>query len=129
MSGVRRWAAGTGPAAGGRATSPASGQASVELLAVLPVAVVVALTAAQVLAAGVSAELAGHAAEAGAIALLRDEDPRAAVREALPGWSRDRVRVRVSGRSVRVRLPPPVLIPRLAGALTASADADAGPRP
>ncbi len=106
-----------------------AGQASVELVAVLPVAAVVALTAAQVLAAGWSAELAGHAAEAGAIALGREEDPRAAARAALPGWSRDRVRVRISGRAVRVRLPPPTVVPVLAGALTPTAHADAGPRP
>jgi len=91
--------------------------------------VLVAMTAAQVLAAGLSAELAGHAAEAAAIALIRGEDPRAAAREALPDWSRDRVRVRVTGRSIRVRLPPPTLVPGLAESLTASAHADAGPRP
>jgi len=105
------------------------GQASVELVAMLPVAAVVALSAAQVLAAGWSAELAGHAAEAGAIALQREEDPKAAARDALPGWSRDRVRVRVAGRAVRVELPPPTFVPGLAGALVASASADAGPRP
>jgi hypothetical protein len=93
------------------------------------VAAVVALAAAQVLAAGLSAELAGHAAEAGAIALVRDQDPIAAARASLPGWSQDRVTVRISGRVVRVRLPPPTVVPGLAGALTASATADAGPRP
>jgi hypothetical protein len=112
-----------------RLGAEADGQASVELVAVLPVATAVALAAAQVLAAGWSAELAGHAAEAGAIALGREEDPRAAARDALPGWSRDRVGVRISGRSVRVRLPPPTFVPGLAGALTATAHADAGPRP
>ncbi len=145
MTGVRRWtgtpaerpvgdwAPGERP---GSAAAPGvcggvgpSGQASIELLAILPAAAVVALAAAQLLAAGLTAELAAHAAEAGAIALLREEDPRAAARDALPGWSRERVRVRVSGRSVRVRLAPPSLVPRLADALTASAHADAGPRP
>ncbi len=123
---MRRWGAAPEVRSGG---GRGDGQASIELLAVLPVAAVVAITAAQVLAAGVSAELAGHAAEAAAIAILREEDPRAAAREALPGWSRDRVRVRVTGRSVRVRLPPPALVPGLAEVLTASAAADAGPRP
>ncbi len=115
-------------ALGERLAAP-GGQGSVELLAVLPLAAMVALTAAQVLAAGLSAELAAHAAEAGAIAIAAGQDPRAAVRESLPGWSRDRVTIRVSGRAVRVRLPPPTFVPRLAGALTASADADAGPTP
>jgi hypothetical protein len=110
-------------------TSSSAGQASVELVLILPVATLVALTAAQVLAAGLSAELAGHAAEAGAIALVREQDPKAAARASLPGWSRERVEIRVSGRAVRVRLPPPTFVPGLPGALTASATADAGPTP
>ncbi len=129
MRSVRRWSGEWSGDGGPCPSAGANGQASVELLAVLPVAGLVAMTAAQVLAAGYSAELAAHAAEAGAIALVREEDPRAAAREALPGWSRDRVRVRVMGRSIRVRLPPPTLVPVLADALTTSAHADAGPRP
>ncbi len=47
------------------------------------------------------------AAEAGALALAGGADPRAGVRESLPGWSRARARVEVSGGTVRVRLRPP----------------------
>lgn len=104
------------------------GQASVELVALLPLLLLVALVVAQLLAAGRCRELAGHAAAAGAIALLQDEDPAAAARRALPGWSRGRVDVRVRGRVVRVTLRPPGLVPGLAPALGTRVQADAGPR-
>jgi hypothetical protein len=105
----------------------ANGQASVELVAMLPLAAAVALAAGQTLAAGAAAELAGHAAEAGAVAIAEGIDPAQAARASVPGWSRDRLQVRVDGRRVVVRLRPPALLPPLARALTASAVADAGP--
>lgn len=105
-----------------------AGQAAVELVALAPVIVAVVLAAAQLLAAGAARELADHAAEAGAVALLQESDPRAAAREAVPGWSRGRVVVRVDARRVRVRLRPRAFLPGLAGLLKASGEADAGPR-
>jgi hypothetical protein len=105
------------------------GQAAVELVAALPLVAVLALTAGQLLAAGAAHELAAHAAEAGAIGLLEGTDPQRAARAALPGWSRDRVQVAVSGRRVRVRVRPPRLLPGVAALLTATSEADAGPRP
>jgi hypothetical protein len=104
-----------------------SGQASVELVALLPVAVVVALAVAQLLAAGAARELAGNAATAGAAALVQGADARAAARDALPGWPRSRVDLRVDGRRVRVRLRPRRVLPGLAERLTVTAVADAGP--
>jgi uncharacterized protein (UPF0333 family) len=62
------------------------GQASVELAALLPLVLLVALVVAQLLAAGRCRELAGQAAAAGAAAVLQDEDPAVAARRALPGW-------------------------------------------
>ncbi len=103
-----------------------AGQASVELVALLPVLVVVVLAALQLLAAGAARELAGHAAGAGAIALLERDDAAAAAREAVPGWSRGRLEVRVTGARVTVRLRPATLLPGLAGLLTATVRADAG---
>jgi hypothetical protein len=105
------------------------GQASVELVGLLPLLVVVALAAAQVVAAAATRELAGHAAGAAAIALVADPDgdPRTAARSALPGWSRDRLRVTVADRRVTVRLAPPTLVPGTTDLLTATATADAGP--
>jgi hypothetical protein len=110
-----------------RVVAESRGQASVELVGLIPLAVVVTLALAQALAAGASRSLAGHAAEAAALALVQGGDPRQAARDAVPGWSRSRMVVRVDGRRVMVRLTPPTLIPGLAGRLTARETADAGP--
>ena len=104
-----------------------SGQAAVEFVALAPVVVGVALAAAQLLAAGAARELADHAAEAGAVAVLQGTDPRAAARDAVPGWTRGRLRVRVDGRSVRVRLRPRAFLPALGGVLETTGEAHAGP--
>jgi hypothetical protein len=106
-----------------------TGQASVELVAVLPLAALVALAIGQLLAAGAAGELAANAAEAGAAAILQGVDPTAAARDALPGWSRERASIRVSGRRVEVRLRPRVVAPILAERLERTASADAGPPP
>src|SRR3954466_7554078 len=90
------------------------GQASVELVALLPVAALVALAIGQLLAAGSARELAGNAAEAGAAALLQGSDPTAAARAALPGWSRERTTVHVAGRGVEGHARPRVGAPPLA---------------
>jgi hypothetical protein len=103
------------------------GQASVELLGLLPLLLAVALAAAQLLAVGYSSVLAGNAAEAGALALAGGGDPRASVRDALPGWSRAHARVSVSGGEVRVQLHPPTLLRPLAERLAVSASAAVEP--
>jgi hypothetical protein len=104
------------------------GQSTVEVVAMLPVAAAVAFALLQALAAGISAQLADHAAEAGAVAILQGHDPQDAVRKALPGWSRSRSDVSVDGRKVRVRLRPPSISSDLARLLETTAHADAGPR-
>lgn len=106
-----------------------AGQAAIELVVLAPLLVLVALAVAQLLAAGAAGELADHAAEAGAIALLQGEDPRAAARDAVPGWSRRRMSVRIDGRRVHVLMRPPSPIGALAGALVSRRAADAGPAP
>src|SRR3954452_19557279 len=103
------------------------GQASVELVALLPVAALVVLAIGQLLAAGSARELAGNAAEAGAAALLQGADPRAAARAALPGWSRDRAKVEITGQRVEIHLRPRTVIPVVANRLEAHVSADAGP--
>src|SRR3954452_3027912 len=143
--GRRRWGSGHGPDSGGArrerrgfhdrggalrasgAVRRASGQATVELVGVLPLAVLVALVGGQLLAAGAARELAGNAAEAGAAAILQGQDPEAAARDALPGWSDDHADVRVTGRVVRVRLRPVAVVPGIADRLAATVVADAGP--
>jgi hypothetical protein len=101
------------------------GQATVELVALLPLAVAAGLAGATILAAQSAAEHAGQAAHAGAIALLQDRDARAAARKALPHGTQAEIAVR--GRRVTVTVEPNVLL--LATALTATASADAGPEP
>jgi hypothetical protein len=105
------------------------GQAAVELVAILPLVAALGLAVLQLLAAGLAAELAGHAAEAGAVALLERQDPAEAARASVPGWSRPGLRVEVARRRVEVHLRPPALVPALARALEAEAVADAGPEP
>ena len=102
------------------------GQATVELVAMLPLLLAAAFACAQLLAAGAAREFAGHAAEAGAVALLEGRDPLAAAREAVPGWSRSRLKVEVRGRAVHVSVRPAPLVPPLADAMTARSVARTG---
>jgi hypothetical protein len=104
-----------------------AGQASIELVAMMPLLLVVALTAAELLAAGLARSAAGGAAQAGAMALLQGGDAGRAARAAAPGWTRQRITVRVDGRHVRVRVTPPGLVPGTAALLATTSDADAGP--
>ena len=106
-----------------------SGQASIELVALVPLLLLVVLGAAQLLAAGAGRELADHAAEAGAVAVLQGGDAAAAARTAVPGWSSGRLDVAVQRRHVRVRLRPRAFLPALAELLESSGEADAGPAP
>ena len=109
---------GVGPGRNGE-----SGQASVELLGVLPLVVALALAVFQLLSVGYASVLAANAAEAGALALAAGGDARAGVREALPGWSRARARVNVAGGEVSVRLRPPALLRALGERLTVTGEA------
>ncbi|HEU4973932.1 MAG TPA: hypothetical protein VFT50_02490 [Baekduia sp.] len=104
-----------------------AGQASIELVGLLPIVAAVALGAGQLLAAGAAREAAGTAAQAGAMAVLQGGDAAGAARRAAPGWSRSRMEVAVDGRRVRVRVTPRSVLPGAAGLLVASAAADAGP--
>jgi type II secretory pathway pseudopilin PulG len=103
------------------------GQATVELIALLPLLLIVALAAAALLAAHTAGEQAGQAAEAGAVALLQGHDARAAARRALPTATRRRAEIHVDDRRVTVRVRPSVPLAALARPLTAEAVADAGP--
>ena len=105
----------------------ARGQATVEAVGAIALVAGIAVLLIQLLAAGADRELAGHAAEAGAVALIEGGDPAQAARAALPGWSRSGLRVEVDGVTVRVRLRPPLAVPALAGALEARSEAIAGP--
>jgi hypothetical protein len=93
------------------------GQASVELVAVLPLVAVLALALWQVVVAGQAAWLAGAAARAAARAAAVGADPLRAARRALPGSLTRALRV-TAGRdgSVTVRVAVPLVVGR--GTLT-----------
>lgn len=106
------------------------GQASIEILGLLPLVGLIALVALTLIASHTAGEQAGEAAEAGALVLLQGGgDPRSAASNALPEATRKRATIIVSGRRVRVRVRPRLAlpIPGLADRLAGEAYADAGP--
>jgi hypothetical protein len=104
--------------------SSARGQATIETIALVPVLLAVGLGLMQLLAVGYASVLAGGAAEAGALALAGGRDPRAAAREALPGWSEARAKVGVEGGRVEIQLQPPSPLHALAERLEVTAVAE-----
>ena len=102
----------------------ARGQSTVEVLGLLPLLLAAGLAVFSVLDAGRAEEVAGNAAEAGAVALLQGREPRAAARAALAGWPERRAAIRIAGRRVTVRVTP---AGPFGARLRASATADAGP--
>lgn len=104
-----------------------SGQATVEAVAGIGALMLAALLCFQLLATGYSATIADGAAAAGAVALIQGRPVEPAVRDALPGWARNRVSVSRSGMVVRVRLRPPALFRSMSEALSVSAEAGGKP--
>lgn len=106
------------------------GQASIELLGLLPLVGLIALVAMTLIASHAAGEQAGEAAEAGALVLLQGgaDDPRAAAREALGESARRRATITISGRTIRVRVRPRLAlpIPGLADRLATTVHADVG---
>ena len=107
----------------GERSADQEGQASLELLAGLPLLLIAAFACLQLLAVGYALTLADGAVEAGAIALASGTAPATAAREALPGWAEDDVDVEASGGRVTVRVRPPSLLAPLSRALEVSSTA------
>jgi hypothetical protein len=112
-----------------RSTCGEAGQASIELVAVLPLTLIVGFAILTLLAARAAAGQAAAAAQAGAMALIQDTDAREAARAALPEAARRRATIRVDGRAITVTVRPETRLGFLAGVLSATASADAGPEP
>lgn len=101
-------------------------QASVELVAVIPVLLVLTLVVAQLAMAGYALWAAGAAARAGARAGYVGGDAEAAARHSLPAPLRHGAHVKDSN-GVEVRVRAPALIPGIpAVPVTARAGLDAG---
>lgn len=103
------------------------GQASVEVVAMIPALLMVGLGLLQLLALGYTATLAGVAAEAGALASAGGADPRDAARGSVPGWSRAGMRLDERAGRVRVTLRPPSPIRALGRRLAVEASAAVAP--
>jgi hypothetical protein len=88
------------------------GQASVEFLAALPAALLVALSGWQLALAGQAIWLSGNAARAAARAQAVGRDATGAARSALPSYLRSGVAVDADGRRVAVRVGVPLLLGR-----------------
>jgi hypothetical protein len=88
------------------------GQATIELVAMVPVVLVVGLIAWQLTLAGHAAWLTANAARVAARGALVGRDPDAAARSALPASMRRGLTVtRARAGSVRVSLQVPTLLP------------------
>ena len=112
-----------------RSTCGEAGQASIELVAVLPLALIVGFAILTLLAARAASGQAAAAAQAGAMALIQDTDAGDAARAALPRAARRRARIDVHGRAITVTVRPDTELGFLANALSATASANAGPEP
>jgi hypothetical protein len=100
------------------------GQASVELVALLPLLVVIALAAWQALAVGEAWWMAGSAAREAARAAALGGDAAAAARNVVPGRLRDGLKVRADDKTggVVVRLEVPRVLDGVGlGAISARA--------
>jgi hypothetical protein len=103
------------------------GQASVEAVAGIALLAAAGLLAFQLLGAGYAAVMAGHSAEAAALAVANGGDPQRAALDAVPGWPRRALEVRARGGHVRVTLTPPSPLGFLRGRLQVNGEAAALP--
>lgn len=89
------------------------GQATVELIALVPVFVAVTLAVAALLAGQAAKEAADQAAVAAAVAQLQGGDAVKAARAASPGWTRARVRVAHGRATVTIAPRVPKFVAKL----------------
>jgi len=107
-----------------------SGQAAVELVAMVPVILLVGAVAWQLALAGHTAWLTAHAARAAARADAVGEGPAKAARTALPRSLEDDIQVeRLDGGGVRVSVRVPLLMRNWNAPLRVGATASLGRRP
>jgi hypothetical protein len=103
------------------------GQATVELLAAIPLLLLAGAIALQLLLAGYALTLADGAAEAGALALAAGRSAKSAAEGSLPAWAEDKAEVAVRRGEVTVRLTPPSLLAVVADRLAVTSSSFARP--
>ncbi len=103
------------------------GQATVELLASIPLLLIAGAVALQLLLVGYALTLADGAAEAGALALAAGRPAKVAVEKSLPSWTEHGVEVAVRGGEVTVRLAPPSLLAAVGERLAVTSSSYARP--
>jgi hypothetical protein len=109
---------------------PEAGQASVELVAMVPVILLVGAVAWQLALAGHTAWLTAHAARAAARADAVGDRPEEAARSALPRSLEDDLEVeRLARGGVRVSVKVPLLMRQWDAPLRVGASASLGRRP
>jgi hypothetical protein len=86
------------------------GQATVEILAAIPLLLLAGAVAMQLLLTGYALILADGAAEAGALALAAGRPAKSAAKGSLPSWAGNKAEIEVRGGEVTVRLAPPSLL-------------------
>lgn len=103
------------------------GQATVELLAAIPLLLMAGAIALQLLLTGYALTLTDGAAEAGALALAAGRPAKSAAEGSLPTWAEDRAEIAVRGGEVTVRLAPPSLLAAIADRLAVTSRGYARP--
>jgi pilus assembly protein CpaE len=102
-----------------------SGQASVELIGMLPFLVLTALLIWQLLLVGYAATSAENAARAASRVESRGGDGEKAARRVVGSPLRDGIETRIEGTKARVRVRVPLLVPGLSDdAITVTRDAE-----
>jgi hypothetical protein len=103
------------------------GQATVELLAAIPLLLIAGAISLQLLLTGYTFTLADGAAEAGGLALAAGRPAKSAAEESLPSWAEDKAEIAVHGGEVTVRLAPPSLLAAVGDHLTVTSNSYARP--
>jgi hypothetical protein len=103
------------------------GQATIELLAAIPLLLVAGAIALQLLLAGYALTLADGAAEAGALALATGRPAKSAAEGSLPSWAAGKAEIGVRGGEVTVQLEPPSLLAAIGDHLAVTSSSFARP--